>query len=170
MEHVVFFPAPDGSPAFRRLPTLEESVRFVERLRNTEGVSEFSLHALTPVPLAMRAYYRVEPVSLPAPAPAPDAVASRPAAPGEPLPEVAAAEVAAAEVAAAEEPTVADFFVASEPEPQAQTQAVGADAELSAPMLDERLAVAHAAPAAEPVLPNSENGSGGRRGLGFFSR
>ena len=60
MEHVVFFPAPDGSPAFRRVPTLEEAVRMVEHLRNVEGVASVSVHALTEVPLAFRAYYRVE--------------------------------------------------------------------------------------------------------------
>jgi hypothetical protein len=60
MEHVVFFPAPDGSPAFRRVPTLEDAVRFVEHLRNSEGVDHVSVHSLTDVPLAFKAYYRVE--------------------------------------------------------------------------------------------------------------
>ena len=60
MEHVVFFPAPDGSPAFRRFPSLEEAVRLVEHLRNVEGVASVSVHALTEVPLSFRAYYRVE--------------------------------------------------------------------------------------------------------------
>ena len=60
MEHVVFFPAGDGSPAFRRVPTLDEAVRMVEHLRNVEGLSTVSVHALTEVPLSFRAYYRVE--------------------------------------------------------------------------------------------------------------
>jgi hypothetical protein len=60
MEHVVFFPTPDGGSAFRRFAGLEDAVRFVEHLRNVEGVSEVSLNALTEVPLAFRAYYRVE--------------------------------------------------------------------------------------------------------------
>jgi hypothetical protein len=60
MEHVVFFPAADGSPAFRRVPSLDEAVRLVEHLRNVEGLSTVSVHALTEVPLAFRAYYRVE--------------------------------------------------------------------------------------------------------------
>src|SRR5947208_4877840 len=73
MEHVVFHPGPDGSPAFRRFGSLEDAVRFVEHLRNVEGVSEVSVHALAPVPLAFRAYYKVEvpadqaPVDVPAP-------------------------------------------------------------------------------------------------------
>ena len=60
MEHVVFYPTHDGSPAFLRLPTLDEAVRLVEHLRNVEGVAEVSVHALTEVPLAFKAYYRVE--------------------------------------------------------------------------------------------------------------
>ena len=60
MEHVVFFPAADGSPAFRRVPSLDEAVRLVEHLRNVEGLSTVGVHALTEVPLAFRAYYRVE--------------------------------------------------------------------------------------------------------------
>lgn len=60
MEHVVFFPAHDGSPAFRRVASLEEAVRLVEHLRNSEGVDAVSVHTLTEVPLAFKAYYRVE--------------------------------------------------------------------------------------------------------------
>jgi len=60
MEHVVFFPAHDGTPAFRRLASLEEAVRLVEHLRNAEGVDHVSVHALTEVPLEFKAYYRVE--------------------------------------------------------------------------------------------------------------
>lgn len=60
MEHVVFHPAADGTPAFRRVASLEEAVRLVEHLRNVEGINEVSCHALTEVPLAFKAYYRVE--------------------------------------------------------------------------------------------------------------
>ena len=73
MEHVVFHPGPDGAPSFRRFGSLEDAVRFVEHLRNAEGVSEVSVHALAPVPVAFRAYYKVEvpldqaPVDVPAP-------------------------------------------------------------------------------------------------------
>ena len=60
MEHAVFYPGPDGAPAFRRLASLDEAVRFVEHLRNVEGVEDVSVEMLTPVPLAFRPYYRVE--------------------------------------------------------------------------------------------------------------
>jgi hypothetical protein len=73
MEHVVFYPGPDGAPAFRRLTSLDEAVRFVEHLRNVENVSEVSVHTLAPVPLSFRPYYRVE---VPAGEAAPEPVAA----------------------------------------------------------------------------------------------
>lgn len=66
MEHVVFYPVGDA-PAFRRFGDLDEAVRFVEHLRNEEGVADVSVHALTEVPLSFKAWYRVE---VPGPAPA----------------------------------------------------------------------------------------------------
>jgi hypothetical protein len=71
VEHVVFFPAPDGTPAFRRFSTVDDAARFVEHLRNVENVSGASVHALTEVPLAFKAWYRVE---------LPDAASDAPAA------------------------------------------------------------------------------------------
>jgi hypothetical protein len=69
MEHVVFYPGPDATPGYRRFASLDEAVRFVEHVRNVEGVSDVSVHALTAVPLAFRAYYKVEvPVDVPPPA------------------------------------------------------------------------------------------------------
>ena len=80
MEHVVFFPAADGTEGFRRAADLEEAVRLVENLRNDQGIGEVSVFALSPVPLAFRTYVHVElPVSDDVPA-AEDA----PAAPAEP--------------------------------------------------------------------------------------
>jgi hypothetical protein len=98
VEHVVFFPAHDGSPAFRRVANLEDAVRLVEHLRNIEGVNEVSCHALTEVPLAFRAYYRVE---VPAGAEAP--------VPPQPATEAAAGEVA-------DEPTLTDAVAAPQAE------------------------------------------------------
>ena len=60
MEHVVFFPAPGGTPAFRRFAGIEDAVRFVEHLRNVENVSSASVYSLTEVPLSFKAWYRVE--------------------------------------------------------------------------------------------------------------
>jgi hypothetical protein len=111
MEHVVFHPGPDGAPAFHRFGSLDEAVRLVEHLRNVEGVEDVSVHLLTPVPLAFRAYYKVEMPSVDAlvpeqpvavePAPVDllpvDALPAEPMA-AEPMP----AEPMAAELVAAE--------------------------------------------------------------------
>jgi hypothetical protein len=102
MEHVVFHPGPDGSPAFRRFSSLEDAVRYVEHLRNVEGVSDFSVHALQPVPLAFRAYYRVE---VPAEA-----------QPGAEMPVAEVpAEMLVAEVPAPSEPVMDSVPVAEQP-------------------------------------------------------
>ena len=79
MEHVVFFPAHDGTPAFRRVSSLEDAVRLVEHLRNVENVAELSVHALSEVPLAFKAFYRVE-------VPATDGLMDAPVVPSQEMP------------------------------------------------------------------------------------
>src|SRR4051794_24753780 len=121
MEHVVFHPGPDGSPSFRRFGSLEDAVRFVEHLRNAEGVSEVSVHALAPVPLAFRAYYKVEvpmdqaPVDVPAPSePVYEAVPMAAEQPVEPvMAEAPMAEPVMAEPMMAE-PVMAEAAAAAE--------------------------------------------------------
>lgn len=100
MEHVVFYPSPDAVPAYHRFSSLDEAVRFVEHLRNVEGVVDVSVHQLTPVPLAFRAYYKVE-------VPAAD-VPAEAFVPEQPATDVPATDVPAVEVAAAAEPVPAD--------------------------------------------------------------
>lgn len=60
MEHIVFFTGADGAAQYRRTPSLEEAVRFVEHLRNVEGVEDSRVYAMTEVPLAFKTIYRVE--------------------------------------------------------------------------------------------------------------
>jgi hypothetical protein len=61
MEHVVFSAAENGAgEEFRRVASLEEAVQVVEHLRNDLGITDPSVFALTPVPVAFRTYYRVE--------------------------------------------------------------------------------------------------------------
>src|SRR3954463_12329523 len=133
-EHVVFFPASDGSPAFRRLSSLHEAVDFVEHLRNEQEVAEVSVHSLAEVPLAFRTVYRVEvagavpappaPVeaAMPAPAPAPGGGPGRPPPPlAEPVAEPVAEMEPVAMAPVAEfvaEPVPVEAPVA-EPEPVA---------------------------------------------------
>jgi hypothetical protein len=112
MEHVVFYPGHDAAPAFRRFSSLDEAVRFVEHLRNTEGVAEVSVHLLTPVPVAFRAYYKVEvPAGEAAPEAVQELVPDQAPAPVEPLVEAPVLE-------AVEDAPMAMSAVA-EPEPSA---------------------------------------------------
>lgn len=60
MEHIVFFTGADGAAQYRRTPSLEEAVRFVEHLRNVEGVEDSRVYAMNEVPLAFKTIYRVE--------------------------------------------------------------------------------------------------------------
>src|SRR5580692_2316999 len=91
MEHVVFYPAASGVPAFRRVSSLDEAVNFVEHLRNVESITDFSVHELSPVQLSFRAYYHAH---VPGAAPEND---SEPASPTEVV-EVAEVAEPAAEV------------------------------------------------------------------------
>src|SRR3954447_23876052 len=144
MEHVVFHPGPDGSPSFRRFGSLEDAVRFVEHLRNVEGVSEVSVHALAPVQLAFRAYYKVEvpvdqaPVDVPAP--------SEPVYDAMPMP----AEQPVQPVMA--EPVMAEPVMAEAPM---------AEAPMAEPVLAEPVMAEATAAAEQP--------SNGKRSLGFFA-
>jgi hypothetical protein len=120
MEHAVFYPGPDGAPAFRRFASVDEAVGFVEHLRNVEGVEDVSVQMLTPVPLAFRAYYRVE---MPA--------AEVPAVPEQAVPEQAVAV----------EPVVPDHLDAEVMEPVAAEPMPGETA-AAEPMVMEPVALA----------------------------
>ena len=169
MEHVVFFPAPDGTPAFRRLADLDEAVRLVEHLRNVEGVSSASVHSLTEVPLAFRAYYRVEvPSVLDVPArvdalPVAEVPAFEVPAFEVPAFEVPAFEVPVAEVPAFEVPAPA--LAAAVDGPRPDVPGVGAPAEhVPALALVEELP---AEPEPEPAM--ARNGHATPTSLGFFA-
>jgi len=142
MEHVVFHPGPDGSPAFRRFSSLEDAVRYVEHLRNVEGVNDFSVHALQSVPLAFRAYYRVE-VSA-------DAQPSG----------MHAAEMTAAEMPAAEMPVEAPAAEMPVAEVPAPSEPVMDSVPVAPVMAEPEFAEAGAA---------AEQPSNGKRSLGFFA-
>lgn len=106
MEHVVFFPAADTTPAFRRVASLEDAVRLVEHLRNVDGVSEVSVHMLAEVPLTFRTVIQVEVPAAPAPvAPVAQQAAAGPTdAAAQPAPVPAAVVPLQAEPAAAQVP------------------------------------------------------------------
>ena len=147
MEHVVFFPAADGTSGFRCVPSLEEAVRLVEHLRNVEGVDGVSVHTLTPVPLQFRAYYRVEVPTGPAasaPVEVPPVALQLPAQASQPeaeqlVPELAPEAVAdePVEVACDDEPVPALALVEDLPaaEPAEPPVALNGSAKDSVPTL-----------------------------------
>jgi len=141
MEHVVFFPGPDAAPAFRRFSSLDDAVRFVEHLRNAEGVSEVSVHLLTPVPVAFRPYYKVE-------VPVAEAM---PAVPEQPMP---------VEHFAVEAPV--DAPVEAAPMPVAEMPA-------EMPVADEAAMDAPADVPAMAEMADVVPASNGKRSLGFFA-
>ena len=157
MEHVVFFPAPDGTPAFRRLADLDEAIRLVEHLRNVEGVSSASVHSLTEVPLAFRTYYRVE---VPSVLDVPARVDALPVA-EIPVFEVPAFEVPAFEIPAVEVPAPA--LAAAVDGPRPDVPGVGAPVEhVPALALVEELPT-------EPEPAMARNGHATPTSLGFFA-
>ncbi|MDQ1401893.1 MAG: hypothetical protein QOG03_209 [Actinomycetota bacterium] len=100
---MVIFRTAEGKPGYHQAEALDEAVRFVEHLRNTEQVTDARLFKMEEVPIEFKTYYKVEvvgsheaatPVEAPNPAPAARLVEEEPAAPmlmedpltGEPLP------------------------------------------------------------------------------------
>ncbi len=168
MEHVVFFPAADGTPGFRRVPSLEDAVRLVEHLHNVEGVTSASVHALTAVPLQVRTYFKVEvPVAPVAAAPLVDVAPLVPVveqAPEPALEQVVEPVVVEAPVEVVAEAPVEAAVPAVEPVEEAPALTLVEDL----PQLEELRA-----PEEEPVLA-SVNGSGTKGAgdlgsLGFFA-
>jgi hypothetical protein len=73
MAHMVIFRSPDGKPGYHQSESVDEAVRFVERLRNQENVVDARIFRMEEVPIEFRTYYKVEL--------APATAASAPAAP-----------------------------------------------------------------------------------------
>lgn len=57
---MVIFQTPDGNPGYNQFETIEEAVRFVEVLRNEQGVENARMFALEEVQFDFKPYYRVE--------------------------------------------------------------------------------------------------------------
>lgn len=60
VEHLVRFVTAEGRDGHHTADGLDEALRFVERLRNNEDVSEVHVYRLHEVPIEFRAYYKVE--------------------------------------------------------------------------------------------------------------
>lgn len=65
--YMVSFTSDEGKPGYHWEESLEDTVRFVERLRNNEGVTDTKVYQMTEVPLEVKAYFKVE-VAGPSPA------------------------------------------------------------------------------------------------------
>jgi hypothetical protein len=60
MSHMVVFRSAEGKPGYHQAETLDDAVRFVERLRNQEGVNDSRVFRMEEVPLEFKTYVRVE--------------------------------------------------------------------------------------------------------------
>lgn len=67
--HLVMFTSAEGRAATHQTETLEEALKFVEHIRNSEGVGEARLFRMTEIPIEVKAYYKVELASSPSEAP-----------------------------------------------------------------------------------------------------
>ena len=78
MPHMVVFRSAEGKPGYHQAETLDDAVRFVERLRNQEGVNDSRVFRMEEVALEFKTYVRVEVAgaspSEPPPAPVADDV------------------------------------------------------------------------------------------------
>ena len=81
MTHMVIFRRPEGKSGYHQAETVDEAVRFVERLRNQEQVSDARIFRMEEVPIEFRTYYKVElaPGTSTAAAPAPAPPVTEPA-------------------------------------------------------------------------------------------
>lgn len=60
MEHLVRFTTTEGRDAQHVAGSLDDALRFVERLRNNEEASVVRVFRLQEVPIAFKTYYKVE--------------------------------------------------------------------------------------------------------------
>lgn len=84
---MVIFRSSEGKAGYHPAETLEDAARFVERLRNAEGVEQARIFRLEEVTFEFRPYFKVEVGGAPSPVPAP--------APVEPAVDAPEAEAAA---------------------------------------------------------------------------
>ena len=86
MDHLVVFKTAEGKSGYHQVETVDEAVRFVEHLRNHEGVEDARVYQLTEVALEVKPYFKVKVAETPA-APAAGGAATPTAAPApEPQP------------------------------------------------------------------------------------
>ena len=60
MTHMVIFRHPEGKAGYHQAENVDDAVRFVERLRNQEHVTDARIFRMEEVPIEFRTYYKVE--------------------------------------------------------------------------------------------------------------
>lgn len=60
MPHMVVFRSNEGKPGYHQAEALEDAVKFVERLRNQENVTDARIFRMQEVAIEFKTYYRVE--------------------------------------------------------------------------------------------------------------
>lgn len=60
MPHMVVYRNSEGKPAYQQAEALDEAVRFVEHLRNSESIGEARIFKMHEVAIEFKTYYRVE--------------------------------------------------------------------------------------------------------------
>ena len=68
MPFMVVFRSPEGKPGYHQAEALEDAVKFVERLRNHESITDARIFRMQEVAIEFKTYYRVE-VAAPGEAP-----------------------------------------------------------------------------------------------------
>jgi hypothetical protein len=58
--YMVIFRTGEGKPGFHQAESLDDAVRFVERLRNQEQVTDSRVFRMSEVPLEFKTYIKVE--------------------------------------------------------------------------------------------------------------
>jgi hypothetical protein len=58
--HMVVFTSAEGRPSYYQTETLEDGLKFIERVRNNEGVEDAKLYRMSEIPLQVRTYVKVE--------------------------------------------------------------------------------------------------------------
>lgn len=60
MDHLVKFTTDEGREGQHTAESLDDALRFVERLRNSETISEVRVFRMQEVPISFRTYFKVE--------------------------------------------------------------------------------------------------------------
>lgn len=114
MPHMVVFRSGEGKPGYHQVESLDDAVRFVERLRNQEGIADCRVFRMDEVPLEFKTYVKVEVAGAPVGDPATAKVPPAPKASARGASAGSGASMSAA-VAADDEPMLGDDPVVVEP-------------------------------------------------------